>query len=70
MVSKFYDVLKQIGVLEIKSMGQTFNPNFHEAIKVVEDENFEKNTICEVFKKGFILNEVVLRHALVVVANP
>ena len=70
VVSKFYDVLKQIGVLEIKSMGQTFNPNFHEAIKVVEDENFEKNTICEVFKKGFILNEVVLRHALVVVANP
>ena len=70
VISKFYDVLKKIGVLEVQSMGKTFDPNFHEAIKVVEDKNFEKNTICEVFKKGFVLNEVVLRHALVVVANP
>ena len=70
VINKFYDVLKKIGVTEIKSLGEEFNPKLHEAIKVVEDEKFEKNTICEVLQKGFMLNESVLRHALVVVANP
>ena len=70
VINKFYDVLKKIGVTEIKSLGEEFNPKLHEAIKVVEDEKFEKNTICEVLQKGFMLNEAVLRHALVVVANP
>lgn len=70
VVNKFYDVLKKIGVCEIKSFGEVFDPNFHEAIKVVQDEKFEKNVICEVLQKGFILNDVVLRHSLVVVANP
>ncbi len=70
VINKFYDVLKKIGVAEIKSLGEEFNPKLHEAIKVVEDEKFEKNTICEVLQKGFTLNEAVLRHALVVVANP
>ena len=70
VINKFYDVLKKIGVTEIKSLGEEFNPKLHEAIKVVEDKKFEKNTICEVLQKGFMLNEAVLRHALVVVANP
>lgn len=70
VINKFYDVLKKVGVVEIKSLGEEFNPKLHEAIKVVEDEKFEKNTICEVLQKGFMLNEAVLRHALVVVANP
>ena len=70
VVNKFYDVLKKIGVCEIKSFGEVFDPKFHEAIKVVQDEKFEKNVICEVLQKGFILNDVVLRHSLVVAANP
>ncbi len=70
VINKFYDVLKKLGVVEIKGVGEVFNPNFHEAIKVVEDEKFDKNVICEVFQKGFMLNDVVVRHALVVVANP
>lgn len=70
VVSKFYDVLKKVGVVEIESLGKSFNPNFHEAIKVVNDEKLEKNVVCEVFQKGFMLNDLVLRHALVVVANP
>ena len=70
VVTKFYDVLNKMGVVEIKSLGEVFDPNFHEAIKAVNDENFEKNVVCEVFQKGFMLNDVVIRHALVVVANP
>ncbi len=70
VVNKFYDVLKKVGVVEIESLGKSFNPNFHEAIKVVNDDKFEKNVVCEVFQKGFMLNDLVLRHALVVVANP
>ena len=70
VVSKFYDVLKKVGVVEIESLGKSFNPNFHEAIKVVNDEKLEKNVVCEVFQKGFMLKDLVLRHALVVVANP
>ena len=70
VVNKFYDVLNKVGVVEIKSLGEVFDPNFHEAIKAVNDDKFEKNVVCEVFKKGFMLNDVVVRHALVVVANP
>ncbi len=70
VINKFYDVLKKLGVVEIKGVGEVFNPNFHEAIKVVEDEKFDRNVVCEVFQKGFMLNDVVVRHALVVVANP
>lgn len=70
VINKFYDVLKKLGIVEIKGVGEVFNPNFHEAIKVVEDEKFDKNIVCEVFQKGFMLNDVVVRHALVVVANP
>lgn len=70
VVNKFYDVLNKIGVVEIKSLGEVFDPNFHEAIKAVNDDKFEKNVVCEVFQKGFMLNDVVVRHALVVVANP
>ena len=70
VVNKFYDVLKKIGIVEIESLGKVFDPNFHEAIKVVKDDSLEKNVVCEVFQKGFKLNDVVVRHALVVVANP
>lgn len=70
VVNKFYDVLKKVGIVEIESLGKVFDPNFHEAIKVVKDDSLEKNVVCEVFQKGFKLNDVVVRHALVVVANP
>ncbi len=70
VISKFYNVLKSFGVEEMQSLGAVFNPSYHEAIKVVEDDKYEKNIVCEVFKKGFMLNGTVVRHALVVVANP
>ncbi len=64
------ETLTKLGVQEIESLNQTFNPDFHDAINQVEDENFGENTICQVFQKGYKIGERVLRHAMVVVANP
>lgn len=64
----FYDVLNKLDVIEIDSTGE-FNPNLHEAVAHVSDENLGKNTIIEVLQKGYIRNEKVIRHSMVKVAN-
>lgn len=66
---QFSDALKKIGVKEMEALGEGFDPNFHNAIKQTEDENFSENTVCEVFQKGYMLNDKVIRHAVVAVAN-
>ncbi len=63
------DVLTKLGVEEIPALGETFDPNLHNAVMHVEDENAEENTIVEVFQAGFRLGEKVLRFAMVKVAN-
>lgn len=70
VVDQFCDTLKKIGVVEIESEGKTFDPNCHNAINVIEDENFDHNTVCQVLQKGYKLKDTVIRHAMVVVANP
>lgn len=64
------DVIKKLGVTEIEALGAEFNPEFHYAIKQVEDDTLGENTVCEVFQKGYMLGDKVVRHAMVVVANP
>ena len=63
------DTLKKIGVNEIKSENQVFDPNLHEAVMHVEDENYGEKQIVEVFRKGYMIGEKVIRHAMVKVAN-
>lgn len=67
--NQLLDTLKKLGVTEMDALGSEFNPNIHNAIKQVEDENFGENTVCEVFQKGYMLNDKVIRHAVVAVAN-
>lgn len=67
--NQFNEALDKIGVKEMKALGEQFDPNLHNAIKQTEDENFGDNTICEVFQKGYMLNDKVIRHAVVAVAN-
>lgn len=67
--NQFSESLKKIGVTEMEALGAEFNPNLHNAIKQTEDENFGENTVCEVFQKGYMLNDKVIRHAVVAVAN-
>jgi molecular chaperone GrpE len=63
------DVLKKLGVEEIKSVGETFDPNIHNAVMHVEDEAYGHNVIVEEFQKGYIYKERVIRHSMVKVAN-
>ncbi len=60
---------ESLGVTEIDAAGQPFDPNVHNAVMHVENENFGENTVCEVFQAGFMLGEKVIRFAMVKVAN-
>ncbi|PRR77250.1 heat shock protein GrpE [Clostridium liquoris] len=67
-VKQFNDSLEKLGVEEISIEGG-FDPNFHNAVMHVDDENYEKNVVVEVFQKGYKRGERVLRHSMVKVAN-
>ena len=56
-----------MGVKEIET--KTFDPNVHNAVMHIDDEAFGENEIVEVFQKGYILGERVVRYAMVKVAN-
>ena len=61
--------LEGIGVKPIEAVGQEFNPDFHNAVMHVEDENFGENIIAEEFQKGYMYCDSVVRHSMVKVAN-
>ena len=63
------DVLSGLGVTEIEALGKPFDPEKHNAVMHVEDEAIEESTVVEVFQKGFMLGEKVLRFSMVKVAN-
>lgn len=63
--SQLQDILKNQGVEEIKTMGEKFNPNFHEVTEEVEDKGREQGIIVETIKKGYELNGRILRPAKV-----
>lgn len=67
--SQLMDIIKKIGVQEIESLNKPFDPNLHNAIKQVENEELESNIVCEVFQKGYKLGDRVIRHAMVSVNN-
>ena len=67
--TSFMDILKKLGVEAFGEKGEEFDPNYHNAVMSVEDEEFGENTIAEVFNKGYKLGDKVLRHAVVKVAN-
>lgn len=62
-------ILESLGVTSFGQVGESFDPNFHNAVMQRDDENFGESTICEVFQTGFKVGEKVIRHAMVVVAN-
>ena len=63
------DLLISLGVEEIKSVGNKFDPELHEAVSMVQDENLGEKEIKEEFRKGYTLKGKVIRHAMVIVAN-
>ena len=69
IMTQFNATLEKLGVKKIESLGQTFDPNKHNAVMHVEDESLGENTIVEVFQEGFTVGEKVIRFAMVKVAN-
>ena len=69
VLKQFKDVLTANGVKEIDTIGKTFDPELHEAVGSVVDENLGEKEIKEEYRKGYIIDGKVIRHSLVVVAN-
>lgn len=72
-MSKIYKqlmtTLEELGVSQIEAVGKEFDPNFHNAVMHVEDEEVGDNIIVEEFQKGYLYKEFVVRHSMVKVAN-
>lgn len=67
IVQSVHTALEKMGVCEIET--KTFNPNLHNAVMHIDDENLGDGEIVEVFQKGYIFGDRVIRYAMVKVAN-
>lgn len=61
--------LEELEVKAIEAVGQEFDPNFHNAVMHIEDEELGDNIVAEEFQKGYTYRENVVRHSMVKVAN-
>ena len=69
IVKQFEGVAGNLGIEEIAKVGDTFNPELHEAVMHIEDETVAENTITQVLQKGYKIGSTVIRPAMVQVAN-
>ena len=69
MLQQFKDVLASKGVKEIETVGKTFDPELHEAVSSVIDENLGEKEIKQEYRKGYMIGNRVIRHSMVIVAN-
>lgn len=69
VLKQFKDVLKTKGVEEIKAVGETFDPELHEAVSSIQDDNLGEKEIAQEYRKGYKIGSRVIRHSMVVVAN-
>lgn len=60
--------LEQLGVTEVEALGADFDPNVHNAIKQVDNTDYEENKVCEVYQKGYLLGDRLIRPAMVAVS--
>ena len=69
VLKQFKDTLSSKGVEEIKALGETFDPEVHEAVGSVQDDSKGEKEIVQEYRKGYKLGTKVIRHSMVVVAN-
>lgn len=69
IMNQFVATMEKLGVEKIESLGHSFDPNFHNAVMHVDDEEKGENEIVEVFQEGFKVGDKVIRFAMVKVAN-
>ena len=68
-MNQLKEVFSKLGIEEVPALGEQFDPNLHNAVMHIDDENFGENTIAEVFQAGFRCGEKVIRFSMVKVAN-
>ena len=68
-MNQLVSILAGLGVEIFGNVGETFDPNLHNAVMHIESEELEENTIAAVFQKGFKIGDKVVRFAMVQVAN-
>ena len=69
VLKQFKDVLKSKGIEEIEAVGTTFDPELHEAVGSIQDDNLGEKEIAQEYRKGYKIGSKVIRHSMVVVAN-
>ena len=69
VLKQLNDVLLSFGVEEIKTVGETFDPEVHEAVSHIEDDSKGEKEVVEEFRKGYKIGTKVIRHSMVIVAN-
>ena len=69
IMAQFNSTMEKLGVEKIESLGQSFDPAYHNAVMHVDDETKGENEIVEVFQEGFKMGDKVIRFAMVKVAN-
>lgn len=69
ILKRFKNILDKLGVKEIDALGKPFDPNIHHAIQQVPSDEYESDTVCNVFQKGYMLNEKLIRPAMVQVVE-
>ena len=69
VLKQFKDVLSANGVKEIEAVGQPFDPELHEAVSMIQDENLGEKVVASEYRKGYKIGNKVIRHSMVVVAN-
>ena len=67
--NQFLEIIKKLGIEEIKTENEVFNPIFHNAVMHVEDKRYGKSQIVETLQKGYKIGDNVIRYAMVKVAN-
>jgi molecular chaperone GrpE len=68
-VDMFVQVLKRNGLERVDPLGEKFDPERHQAISMIDVKDTKSNTVVEVMQKGFLLNDRLIRPAMVVVAR-
>ena len=69
VLKQFKDVLNSRGVIEIETIGKTFDPELHEAVSSIQDDTKGEKEIVQEYRKGYKIGDRVIRHSMVVVAN-
>jgi len=66
---QFTDVLDSLGVKKIEAVGVRFDPELHDAVSSIQDENYGEKIVSAELRAGYVIGNKVIRHATVVVAN-